>query len=218
MISMVNEKGRPTDKQKAALRRFRISESEIEAMSFAQASSRLDELIGQARARKQGQQAGSAGGATSRSNSNGDSGSNSNSGSRSAASTATNDGLTMATTSMARASVPHPAASSSLPPLFSSSSSTRLPSTSVVVGGTPGEHKSYHDNLDSHSQHSVQEGEAYDVDQEMLDSKGFIEQHFSVDYAKGELVAEHSRQKFAIFMAKMIQKNKQSNMERINKD
>jgi hypothetical protein len=141
---MVNEKGKPTDKQIAALRKFRVSESEILEMSFSQASARLDELIGQARARKQN------GNATPFAN-------------------------------IARDS-----------------------SASSPEDKTRG-------------QSAPQFDEDYDIGQEMLESKAFIEQHFGEDYMRGELVAEHARQKFAVFMAKTIQKNKQANMERINK-
>jgi hypothetical protein len=142
MMSMVNEKGRPTEKQIAALRKFRVSEPEIQGMTFSQASARLDELIGQARARRQ------------------------------------------------KGSV--------------------TPSRNVTSeGGLAG--------ADSVGNLAPKFDEAYDIDQEMLESKAFVEQHFGENYMRGELVAEHARQKFAVFMAKAIQKNKQSNMERINK-
>ena len=141
---MVNDKGKPTDKQIAALRKFRISESEIQGMSFSQASAHLDELIGQARARKQ------------KGNAN-----------------------------------PY-------------ENTTSKDSASFPEGNTRG-------------QLAPQFDDDYDIDREILESKAFIEQHFGEDYMRGELVAERARQKFAVFMAKVIQKNKQFNMERINK-
>jgi hypothetical protein len=200
MISMANEKGKPTDKQIAALRKFRISESEIQAMSFSQASSRLDELIGQARARKQGQQRGAGGGSN---------GSSAGAGGAAEVNAPEEDAMTTSRGSSAPGQVHAPA----------------LPISDEDAIAQQGQQRQQQQQ--QHEQHPPpprhplpvgSEEETYDVDQEMLESKGFIEQHFMGDYARSELVAEHARQKFAIFMAKMIQKNKQSNMERISKD
>jgi hypothetical protein len=202
MISMANEKGKPTDKQIAALRKFRISESEIQAMSFSQASSRLDELIGQARARKQGQQGGAGSG-----NSNG---SSAGAGSGAEPNAPEEDRATTSRGSPAPGRVHAPVV---------------LPISDGDAIGQQQQQQQQQQERQQHEHHPPShnlpggsEEQTYDVDQEMLESKGFIEQHFMGDYARSELVAEHARQKFAIFMAKMIQKNKQSNMERISKD
>jgi hypothetical protein len=197
MISMANEKGKPTDKQIAALRRFRISESEIQAMSFSQASSRLDELIGQARARKQGQQVG-AGSDNSNVSSAG-------AGGGAEPKTPEEDRVTTSRGSPAPGRVHAPALPIS-------------PDEDTIGQQQQQERQQHEHHPPPHNPPGGSEEGTYDVDQEMLESKGFIEQHFMGDYARSELVAEHARQKFAIFMAKMIQKNKQSNMERISKD
>jgi hypothetical protein len=195
MISMANEKGKPTDKQIAALRRFRISESEIQAMSFSQASSRLDELIGQARARKQGQQGGAGSGSSNGGNAGAGGGTEPNAPEEYRVTTSRGS----------------PAPGRVYPPVV-------LPISDEDATGQQQEQQRHEHHHSPHNPPGGSEEETYDVDQEMLESKGFIEQHFMGDYARSELVAEHARQKFAIFMAKMIQKNKQSNMERISKD
>jgi hypothetical protein len=57
----------------------------------------------------------------------------------------------------------------------------------------------------------------YDINNEFVESKEFIERNFGEEYQKAGLVEEHSRQKFAMWMSQQIQKNKRENMERISR-
>ena len=66
------------------------------------------------------------------------------------------------------------------------------------------------------TQQKVQETQEYDIDAEFLASKAFIEANFgTADYSIGDMIAEHARQKFALYMSRLIQKNKQDNMRSI---
>lgn len=62
----------------------------------------------------------------------------------------------------------------------------------------------------------TQEAQPYNIDAEFLASKAFIEANFgTADYSIGDIIAEHARQKFALYMSRIIQKNKQDNIRSI---